>query len=156
VRNGDSALAIAVANAVGASEHLPKVWRPDADYFKAHGRGYLQRLVGQHLPSVARADAATMKKGGLVHLLAKAPAETWTPDKFIECQWLTDAQMKTAFAAASAGLLQPKAARPSQPKPGKKAGKAAAKNKAEAKPKPARKAAMAKKAKPAKTARKRK
>ena len=95
---GDSPLAIAIADAVGAEKHLPATWKPDEAHFKAHGRDALEVLAakGDLAPPFA-----SVKKGVLVKELLARPAGTWTPDKFVECRFLTDADMKKAFAEAS-------------------------------------------------------
>lgn len=116
-RMGDSELAIAVAEAVGAGDLLPHLWKPTEEYFKAHGRGYLEALA---LATGAYAvDLPKLKKGELAKSLA---GRAWKPEQFIECHFATGAEMKAAFktleqktaAATAAPKRKPKSA-PAKP-----------------------------------------
>ena len=92
---GDGALAVAVAEATGAAAHLPALWQPDADFFKAYDIERLKSLLRTACPEH---DLRGAKKSELVALCAAAPPGTWHPGHFPELRFQSEAQAKKALA----------------------------------------------------------
>lgn len=94
-KQGDSPLAIAIAELTGASHRLAVTWAPTPEYLAAYRRETLQNLAGwtEHKDGFNK-----LKKGEQVKLLAGMPAGTWTPERFAELQFLDDEAMQKAMA----------------------------------------------------------
>lgn len=95
-KQGDSPLAIAIAELTGASHRLAVTWAPTPEYLAAYRRETLQNLAGwtEHKDGFNK-----LKKGEQVKLLASMPAGTWTPERFAELQFLDDDALQKAMAA---------------------------------------------------------
>lgn len=100
---GDTPLAVEIAETVDAAEHLPELWRPDEEFFKAYGKDRLIALGLHCTPKSGgrynRKDLAGMKKGDLANLLATQPPPggTWTPQHFPECTFQLEVEAKRAL-----------------------------------------------------------
>jgi ParB/RepB/Spo0J family partition protein len=95
-RLGDSPLACAIADATQAAAALPAFWQPDEAWFKAYPRSRLEALA-RALPEAP--DARGMKKRELVALLRAQPPGFWSPDRFPEARFQSEAEAARALAA---------------------------------------------------------
>lgn len=103
---GDSDLAIAIAETVGADRRLEGAFAPDEKYFAGYSRDHLFYLLRAHHLVDAFTRATQMewsqlnkaKKGDLVAACVEAARiGFWRPEHFLELRYLDDATMKRTF-----------------------------------------------------------
>ncbi len=123
-READTAFTIALAKTVDAARFLSETWKPDKKYFAAYGRDALFALALRNgIREKGGVPLNKLKKGEMVaHLAGQAPG-FWTPDRFVETGFLSEAGMRKAFE--DAGMSDPKPAKPKQPAKKASAAKAA-------------------------------
>lgn len=103
---GDSELAIAIAETVGADQRLEGAFAPDEKYFAGYSRDHLFYLLRGHQLVDAFTRATQMewsqlnkaKKGDLVAACVEAGRTGfWRPEHFLELRYLDDETMKRTF-----------------------------------------------------------
>lgn len=92
---GDSPMAIALADTVGAAALLADEWAPDRDYFNGYARDRISAIARFQL---GRADANKLGKKQLVDACVGQPAGFWRPEHFAELRFQDEATAAQAFA----------------------------------------------------------
>lgn len=114
----DTPLAVAMAEAVEAPRHLAAIWQPDEAYFRAYSRDRLFELVrANHLIeeftrtcNLEWSGLNKAKKGDLVATCLAAKPGFWAPDRFAECRFLAEDEMKAALEGPAPIVAEPPAA----------------------------------------------